>query len=134
MPNVIGAVGDVLVANVQDVADYPVLSDGIQRGAYTIEYPKFTADEVNMLATITRAFPVYQMPAAGQARATYMLNSVVAPGIPVSVLAPFAQPIPNLDVFSSHRLLSFLRKLATIRWEEEDLVRGFTRASTLVNG
>ena len=29
VPNVVGAVGDVLVVNVQAVADFPVLADGI---------------------------------------------------------------------------------------------------------
>ena len=132
--NVVGAVGDVLVVNAQDVADFPVLADGIQRGALTIEATKITDDELNILTTIVRAFPVYEMPAAGNNRATYMLNNITAPGITVMVLAPFNQPAAAIDVCSSHRMLSFLLKIAGMRGEEEDLVRGFTRAATLVNG
>ena len=81
VPNVVGAVEDVLVVNVQAVADFPVLADGIQRGALTIEATKIPDDELNILTTIARAFPVYQMPAAGNNRATYMLNNITAPGI-----------------------------------------------------
>ena len=100
-----GAAGDVLVVNVQDVADFPVLADGIQRGALTIEATKIPDDELNILTTIARAFPVYQMPAAGNNRATYMLNNITAPGITVMVLAPFNQPAAAKDVCSSHRML-----------------------------
>ena len=134
VPNVVGVVGNVLVVNVQDVADFPILVTGIQSGALTVGATAFTDDELNILATIMRGFPVYQMPAAGQNRATYMLNQVAAPGLTLMILAPFHQPNPVIDVCSSHRMLALLLKLATVRGEEEDLVRGFTRASTLVNG
>ena len=134
VPNVVGVVGNVLVVNVQDVADFPILVTGIQSGALTVGATAFTDDELNILATIMRGFPVYQMPAAGQNRATYMLNQVAAPGLTLMILAPFHQPNPVIDVCSSHRMLALLLKLATVRGEKEDLVRGFTRASTLVNG